>query len=92
MLCWFVERLVGSFFYGISSFLGYIHPHPFNPYTEYMISKQNFILLSSLPCGAISTDISDPFSPPFSIVHCFQYNALLRNRIEPKIEAGVLVV
>ena len=23
-------------------------------------------------CHAISTDIPDPFSPPFSIVHCFQ--------------------
>ena len=26
---------------------------------------------SSSSCHAISTDIPDPFSPPFSIIHCF---------------------
>ena len=29
-----------------------------------------YITISS-SCRAISTDISDPFSPPFSIIHCF---------------------
>ena len=35
---------------------------------------RHFVMLSSSSssCRVISTDISDPFSPPFSIVHCFR--------------------
>ena len=39
------------------------------------------LLSSSSSCHAISTDISDPFSPPFSIVHCFQWVFRTRSRI-----------
>ena len=36
-------------------------------------NKKNLLhwRLSSSSCRTISTDIPDPFSPPFSIVHCF---------------------
>ena len=50
-------------FYGISTFVGYLIPNPF----LYISSSS-----SSSSCHAISTNIPDPFSPPFSIVHCFQ--------------------
>ena len=30
------------------------------------------IYTSSSSCRTISTDIPDPFPPPFSIVHCFR--------------------
>ena len=31
-----------------------------------------FLIIISSSCHAISMDISDPFSPPLPIVHCFQ--------------------
>ena len=37
-----------------------------------MYVRMYVCLSSSSSCRAISTDISDPFSPPVSIVHCFR--------------------
>ena len=61
--------------------LGSIYPFSYNnnhdnksasEETKQLQYMEQVIIIISSSCRAISTDISDPFSPPLPIIHCFR--------------------
>ena len=50
------------------------------------VRKKLHYVSSSSSCRTISTDISDPFTPPFSIIHCFRQVFRATSRIDTELQ------
>ena len=76
---WLVQTLVGAVLYLCREAVGAFSS--LNVTDECVHACKTINKSSSSSCHAISTDIPDPFSPPFSIVHCFRQVFRARSRI-----------